>query len=103
MRHIFASSPSLYLLPGLAGARAKRSEDISLLASPISHGRTAIYDCVRIGFKKNHQIEAYVDGFIVLKGTVSRDFRIQVFYMDQNSPKPLIIPLGPFQIFSKFR
>ncbi len=37
----------------------------------------------------------------LVKGTVPRDFLPQVFYMDQFPPKPLIIPLGPFPIFSK--
>jgi hypothetical protein len=37
------------------------------------------------------------------KGTVSRDFRLLVFFMKQFPPKPLSIQLGPFQIFSKIR
>jgi hypothetical protein len=40
----------------------------------------------------------YLLGFF--KGTVPRDFRLKVFY-ESVSSKPLIIPLGPFQIFSK--
>ncbi len=36
-----------------------------------------------------------------IKGTVSRDFLLLVFFMNQVSPNPLSIPLGPFQIFSK--
>ncbi len=35
------------------------------------------------------------------KGTVSRDFLLLVFFMNQFPPKPLIIPIGPFRIFSK--
>jgi hypothetical protein len=35
-----------------------------------------------------------------LKGTVSRDFLLLVFFMNQ---LPLSIPLGPFRIFSKIR
>jgi hypothetical protein len=35
------------------------------------------------------------------KGTVSRDFLLLVFFMNQFPPKPLIIPLGSFRIFSK--
>jgi hypothetical protein len=35
-----------------------------------------------------------------LKGTVQQDFQRLVFY-ESVSPKPLSIPLGPFQIFSK--
>ena len=38
-----------------------------------------------------------------LKGTVSRDFLLLVFFMNQFPPKPLSIPLGPFRIFSKIR
>ncbi len=38
-----------------------------------------------------------------LKGTVSRDFLLLVFFMNQFPPKPLSIPLGPFQIFSNIR
>ncbi len=37
-----------------------------------------------------------------LKGTVSRDFDFWFFH-ESVSPKPLNIPLGPFQIFSKVR
>jgi hypothetical protein len=33
-----------------------------------------------------------------LKGTVPREFLLQVFYMDQ----PLIIPLGRFNFFRKY-
>jgi hypothetical protein len=35
-----------------------------------------------------------------VKGTVSRDFLLLVFFMNQF---PLSIPLGPFRIFSKIR
>jgi hypothetical protein len=37
------------------------------------------------------------------KGTVSRNFRLLVFFRESVSPKPLSIPLGPFRIFSKIR
>ena len=37
-----------------------------------------------------------------LKGTVSRDFLLLVFFLESVSPKPLIKPLGLFRIFSKF-
>jgi hypothetical protein len=37
----------------------------------------------------------------IIKGTVSRDFLLLVFFMNQFPPKPLSIPLGPFRIFSK--
>jgi hypothetical protein len=37
------------------------------------------------------------------KGTVPRDFRLLVFFMNPFPPSPLSIPLGPFQIFSKIR
>ncbi len=40
---------------------------------------------------------------LVLKGTVSRDFLLQVFFHESPSPKPLKITLGSFQIFSKIR
>jgi hypothetical protein len=34
---------------------------------------------------------------------VSRDFRLLVFFNESVSPKPLSIPIGSFQIFSKIR
>jgi hypothetical protein len=37
-----------------------------------------------------------------LKGTVSQDFLLQVFFMNQ-FPQPQSIPLGLFQFFSKIR
>ncbi len=37
------------------------------------------------------------------KGTVPRDFRLQVFFNESVTPSPLSIPLGPFRIFSKIR
>jgi hypothetical protein len=39
---------------------------------------------------------------ITFKGTVSRDFCFWFFH-ESVSPKPLIIPLGPFRMFSKIR
>ncbi len=39
----------------------------------------------------------------LFKGTVSPDFLLLVFFPEPVSPKPLIIPLGPFRIFSKIR
>jgi hypothetical protein len=38
-----------------------------------------------------------------VKGTVSRDFFASGFFLEPVTPKPLIIPLGPFQFFSKIR
>jgi hypothetical protein len=38
-----------------------------------------------------------------LKGTVSRDFLLLVFFHESVSPRPQSIPLGPFRIFSKIR
>jgi hypothetical protein len=38
-----------------------------------------------------------------IKGTVPRDFRLQVFLHESVSLKPLSISLGPFRIFSKIR
>jgi hypothetical protein len=38
-----------------------------------------------------------------LQGAVPRDFRLQVFFIETVSPKPLSISLGSFQIFSKSR
>jgi hypothetical protein len=38
--------------------------------------------------------------FASVKGTVLRDFRLQIFFLNQ-FPKPLSIPLEPFQIFLK--
>ncbi len=37
----------------------------------------------------------------LFSGTVSRDFLLQVFFHESPSPKPLIITLGSFRIFSK--
>jgi hypothetical protein len=37
-----------------------------------------------------------------VKGTVSRDFLLLVFFINQ-FPPPQSIPLGPFRIFSKIR
>jgi hypothetical protein len=39
----------------------------------------------------------------MLKGTVSRDFLLLVFFRESFSLQPQSIPLGPFQIFSKIR
>ncbi len=39
---------------------------------------------------------------VFFKGTLSRDFLLLVFCHESVSPKPLNIPLGPFQIFWKF-
>jgi hypothetical protein len=39
----------------------------------------------------------------IIKGTVSRDFLLLVFFLYSVSPKPLIIPLGSFRTFSKIR
>ncbi len=36
---------------------------------------------------------------LILKGSLTRDFRLQVFFING----PLSIPLGPFRIFSKIR
>jgi len=38
----------------------------------------------------------------VLKGHLTRDFQLQIFY-ESVSPRPLSIPLGRFRIFSKIR
>jgi hypothetical protein len=40
----------------------------------------------------------FVETKVTVKGTVSRDF-----FLESVSPKLLIIPLGPLQIFSKIR
>jgi hypothetical protein len=40
---------------------------------------------------------------VFIKVTVSRDFRLLVFFHESISPKPLSIPLVPFQICSKIR
>jgi hypothetical protein len=39
---------------------------------------------------------------ITFKGSLTRDFQLQVFFMNQCPPGPWV-PLGPFQIFSKIR
>jgi hypothetical protein len=39
----------------------------------------------------------------LIKGTVSRDFLLLVFFMNQFPLKSLSIPIGPFRIFSKIR
>ncbi len=46
----------------------------------------------------------YRDSFqTLLKGTVSRDFSLLVFFHQSVSPQPQCIPVGPFRIFSKIR
>ncbi len=40
---------------------------------------------------------------VPIKGIVSRDCRLQVFFHESVSPKPLSVPLGPFRIFEKIR
>jgi hypothetical protein len=52
---------------------------------------------MRIMYFEKAQTQRY------LKGTVSRDFRLHVFFMNQFTPKPLRIPIGPFLTFSKIR
>ncbi len=37
-----------------------------------------------------------------IKGTVSRDFLLLVFFHQSLSPQPQSIPLGPFRFFRKF-
>jgi hypothetical protein len=39
---------------------------------------------------------------ISFKGTVPRDFRLQVFYMDQFPPSPWLYHKGRFEFFRKF-
>jgi hypothetical protein len=39
----------------------------------------------------------------MIKGSLTRDFRAQVFFHESVSPRPISIPLGPFWIFSKIR
>jgi hypothetical protein len=36
------------------------------------------------------------------KGTVSRDFLLQVFFHESSSPKPLKVTLGSLQLLQKF-
>jgi hypothetical protein len=38
-----------------------------------------------------------------VKGSLTRDFRLQVFFLKSVSPGPLSIPLGTFRMFSKIR
>jgi hypothetical protein len=38
-----------------------------------------------------------------IKGSLTRDFRLQVFFHESVSPRPPSIPLEPFWIFSKIR
>jgi hypothetical protein len=38
-----------------------------------------------------------------IRVSLTGDFRLQVFFHKSVSPGPLIIPLGPFRIFSKIR
>ncbi len=40
---------------------------------------------------------------IFIKGTVSRDFLLLVFFMNQFTPPPQSILVRPFRIFSKIR
>ncbi len=42
-------------------------------------------------------------GLPYIKGSLTRDFRLQVFFHKSVSPGPLSIPLGSFRIFSKIR
>jgi hypothetical protein len=39
----------------------------------------------------------------ILKGTVSQDFLLLVFFMNQFPPQPQSVLLGPFRIFSNIR
>jgi hypothetical protein len=50
-------------------------------------------------------VKTYFDGYRndPLKGTVSRDFRLLVFFHESVSPKHVSIPFRPFRIFSKIR
>ncbi len=41
--------------------------------------------------------------YTLIKGTVSRGFRLLFFFPESVSPKPLSKPFGPFRIFSKIR
>ncbi len=50
----------------------------------------------KIANKFLHEIKTF-------KRTVSQDFLLLVFFMNQFPPQPQSIPLGPFQIFSKIR
>ncbi len=43
-------------------------------------------------------VHNYYGGHVFLKGTVSRDFLLLIFY-ESVSPKPLSTPLGPFRFF----
>ncbi len=56
---------------------------------------------IRIVPVPNHWQRGHGSG--ILKGTVSRDFFSFGFFHESVSLKPLSIPLGPFQIFSKIR
>ncbi len=47
------------------------------------------------------QVRIRIEGF--LKGSLTRDFPIQVFFMNLCSSGPLSIPQGPFRIFTKIR
>jgi hypothetical protein len=46
----------------------------------------------KIGLKVRH-----------IKGSLTRDFRLQVFFRKSVSPWPLSMPLGSFRFFSKIR
>ncbi len=41
--------------------------------------------------------------YLALKGTVSQDFLLLAFFMNQFPPPPRSVLLGPFRIFSKTR
>jgi hypothetical protein len=40
----------------------------------------------------------YRKAHLNIKGTVSRDFLLLIFFHESVSPKPMILPLGPFRI-----
>ncbi len=54
-------------------------------------------------FQKQDLLSRLIHIHITLKGTVSRDFLLLVFFMNQFPPHSQSIPLGQFRIFSEIR
>ncbi len=63
---------------------------------------------VSAGLSKNTKVKKVLKKLkeekkIILKGSLTRDFRLQFFFLIQCIPGPLSIPLGSFLLFLKIR
>jgi hypothetical protein len=56
----------------------------------------------QLGFSFCKKVILKNSSLCTFKGTVSRDFRLLVFFHESVSPKPLSMPLGCFEFFQKF-